>query len=190
PALTSFSMRWILSKVNYFMLDGSGCQARAQFRRDLDAFAAGSPQTTAMVARTASLSEEDIWHVQVSDGDIPIVSLEQLDDLFRLDLIDDNVNDWQPGMPNWQPLKVIAGMDEDELKQVPPVSRPPPAPPKRMAAPDPFASTAWAPAPSFAPASFAPVTSNLSTEPIYRYPTSSGSFGKVALVLVAVVGLA
>lgn len=144
-----------------------------------------------MVARTASLNDEDIWHVQVADGDVRIVSLEQLDDLFRLDLIDDNVNVWQPGMPAWQPLKVVAGMDEDELKQVPPVSRPPPAPPKRTApAADPFARTAWAPTPSFAPpASLGPVTQNLE-DLAYRPRPPGGSLGKWVIGLVAVAGIA
>ncbi|HEY4160165.1 MAG TPA: hypothetical protein VGM29_18760 [Polyangiaceae bacterium] len=140
-----------------------------------------------MVARTASLNEEDIWHVQVSDGDIRVVTVDQLDDLFRLDLIDESVNVWQPGMPTWQPLKVVAGMDEQSLKQVPPVSRPPPAPPKRATQPEPISVAPWA-APNFALSSFGPAVTSDIPNP-YQSRSSGGGFGRVVLGLLAVAGI-
>ncbi|WP_437486833.1 DUF4339 domain-containing protein [Sorangium sp. So ce1014] len=54
---------------------------------------------------------ETLWHVAVTPDDIKVLTLEKLDDLFRLDLIDESTKIWRPGMAAWQPLGVVAGID-------------------------------------------------------------------------------
>ena len=59
-------------------------------------------------------NEADLWHVEVEPGKDQVVTLEQLDDMFRLDLIHANTRVWQPGMSEPMPLSVVAGIDEEE----------------------------------------------------------------------------
>src|SRR3954469_6681866 len=72
--------------------------------------------------------DADKWHVQLAPDEVKVVSLEQLDDLFRLSLVDSETHVWQTGMTEWQPLRVIAGLDE---QPAPPPKRGPPKPPTR-----------------------------------------------------------
>ncbi|MEO7033825.1 MAG: DUF4339 domain-containing protein, partial [Polyangiaceae bacterium] len=111
----------------------------------------------------------DKWHVAVAPDDVKVVSLEQLDDLFRLSIVDAETKVWQEGMTEWLPLRVIAGIDDDAPEpQEPQRTRPrPPAPrsaepaprsappPPRSAAPTPRSAPppprSAAPAPHSAP---------------------------------------
>lgn len=61
---------------------------------------------------------EDMWHVQIEPGEIKTVTLEQLDDMYRLELISASTLVWQPGMPKALPLSVIAGIEDDEEDEV------------------------------------------------------------------------
>ena len=88
-----------------------------------DDWSAGSPQPRV---------ENDKWHVQLSSDEVKIVSLEQLDDLFRLSIVDSETQVWQTGMTAWQPLRVIAGLEEEPAPQP---KRGPPKPPTRAASP-------------------------------------------------------
>jgi hypothetical protein len=78
------------------------------------------------------MADEDLWHVRIAPDEVKILSLEKLDDLFRLDVIDGDVLVWQAGMDEWLPLRVVAGIgdEEDEEPEVVeiPVSEPPPRP--------------------------------------------------------------
>ena len=80
---------------------------------------------------------EDQWHVALAPGEIKVVSLEQLDDLFRLSIVDAETKVWQDGMSDWQPLRVIAGLDEAPVAESkrthpkPPSPRSAPPPPRR-----------------------------------------------------------
>ncbi|WP_438041788.1 DUF4339 domain-containing protein [Sorangium sp. So ce128] len=67
-----------------------------------------------------------------------MLTLDKLDDLFRLDVIDETTKIWRPGMAAWQPLGVVAGIEptppEPAQVQGPPPStarRGPPPPPAR-----------------------------------------------------------
>jgi len=98
--------------------------------------------------------DDDLWHVRIAPDDVKQLTLEQLDDLFRLEVIEADTLLWQPGMTEWLPLSVVAGLDEEaaETEKVSiPVSAPPPrpvAPPKQLAQ----TATAWPPrAASLAP---------------------------------------
>ncbi|MBN1606816.1 MAG: DUF4339 domain-containing protein [Polyangiaceae bacterium] len=57
--------------------------------------------------------EEQPWSVVVAPGEIKQLSLEQLDDWYRLDLIDAGTLVWRPEMPSWQPLGVVAGIETE-----------------------------------------------------------------------------
>lgn len=120
---------------------------------------------------SAPAGEKDLWHVLVAPGDTKVLSLDQLDDFFRLDVINGSTPVWQPGMKAWLPLSVVAGLDdeEDESEErapapparpaprtpAPPTRAPrkPPAPPSRAAS-----HAAPAPVPTPPPRTTAPPT--------------------------------
>lgn len=54
----------------------------------------------------------DLWHVRLAPDEEKVLTLEQVDDLFRLDMIDETTMLWQEGMPEWLPLSVVAGLDD------------------------------------------------------------------------------
>ena len=62
------------------------------------------------VSNPPPIVEDDKWHVEFEPNEVKIVSLEQLDDLFRLSIVDSETKVWQAGMAEWQPLRVIAGL--------------------------------------------------------------------------------
>jgi hypothetical protein len=65
-------------------------------------------------------TEEDLWHVAVNPEEVKIMTLEKLDDLFRLSIVDAETRVWQPGMDAWVPLGVIAGIEsETEVSEFP-----------------------------------------------------------------------
>ena len=76
-----------------------------------------------------SAEAEDLWHVRVAPDDVKILTLEQVDDLFRLEVIDEDTQLWQEGMTEWLPLRVVAGLDDEEAPSLPPISAPPPRSP-------------------------------------------------------------
>jgi hypothetical protein len=99
------------------------------------------------------------------------LTLEQLDDLFRLDVISADTQIWQEGMDEWLPLSVVAGLGDDEPPISIPVSAPPPRSAQRIAA---TTSTAWppvatAPAPA-AVSSWPPAVSFGTTAPLSTRP--------------------
>ncbi|WP_437877161.1 DUF4339 domain-containing protein [Sorangium sp. So ce513] len=82
---------------------------------------------------------ETLWHVAVAPDDIKVLTLDKLDDLFRLDLIDESTKIWRPGMATWQPLGVVAGLDTEtpEPAPSPAPGRPGPVIPRAMDSDDP-----------------------------------------------------
>ncbi len=61
--------------------------------------------------------EEETWHVLMGPGDVKAVSLDRLNDLYRLDVIDDRTYVWKLGMATWQPLFLVIGGSEDEQEE-------------------------------------------------------------------------
>jgi hypothetical protein len=102
----------------------------------------------------------EVWHVAVSWDDIKTMTVDQLDDAFRLDIVDASTSVWKEGMDEWLPLGVIAGLDaadeddEEEISQVevvwPMASALPQVP--RLPAPSPAPVLRAVPAPAPAPA--------------------------------------
>jgi hypothetical protein len=81
----------------------------------------------------------------MSHDEVKQLTLEQLDDLFRLEVIEADTLLWQPGMTEWLPLSVVAGLEDEEPNPVNiPVSLPPPRPLPR-ATPMTQTQTAWPP---------------------------------------------
>jgi hypothetical protein len=114
-----------------------------------------------------SAEAEDLWHVRVAPDDVKILTLEQVDDLFRLEVIDEDTMLWQDGMDEWLPLRVIAGLDDEEAPSPPPISAPPPPPPRSPA----LAQTApWPPPPAASQRPLPPAT--LPPPPSIRPPLS------------------
>ena len=62
----------------------------------------------------AKASDGESWSVLMGPGDVRVLSLEQLDDFFRLGVIDEETYVWQDGMSGWSQLSAILGADEEE----------------------------------------------------------------------------
>jgi hypothetical protein len=133
---------------------------------------------------------EDLWHVRLGADDVKRLSLEQLDDLFRLDVISADTQVWQEGMEEWLPLSVVAGLGDEQPESVSiPVSQPPPPTARRAAAttqmgwPPPAAppASSWPP-PAIMPSVPAPPsrTTGVTTRPP---PPSARSHAPLAPVM-------
>ncbi len=112
---------------------------------------------------TASFADHEIWHVLIASDDMKRMNVEQLDDAFRLSLVDASTMVWKAGMKTWQSLGAVAGLDDEPETVVRWIEPPPPPRPKARPAPRP-PSRAPAPAsfhtaitPVFAPQLVAPV---------------------------------
>jgi len=57
--------------------------------------------------------DEDSWHVELAPGEVKVLSLEQVDDLYRLEIIDESTRLWQPGMRGWTRLGIVAGIEPE-----------------------------------------------------------------------------
>lgn len=97
---------------------------------------------------TASFADQEIWHVLVASDDMKRMNVDQLDDAFRLDIVDASTLVWKAGMRTWQRLGSLAGIEDEPetitkqmtpetLAQLMPMHPPPPAPRPRSIAPKP-----------------------------------------------------
>jgi len=60
-----------------------------------------------------SAASEDVWFVAVSSDDIKQMSVDQLDEAFRLGVITAETAVWTEGMEAWAPLGEVADLDAD-----------------------------------------------------------------------------
>ncbi|MDX2053168.1 MAG: GYF domain-containing protein [Polyangiaceae bacterium] len=60
---------------------------------------------------------EENWQVQFSDGDTRTLTLEKLDDFYRLGIIDDATLVWQQGMEGWETLGSVLGVEPEAPAQ-------------------------------------------------------------------------
>lgn len=58
------------------------------------------------------LGSDEIWHVQLRDGEVRPVSLDELDAAFQSGIIDANAQVFAPGATTWTTLGAIAGLDD------------------------------------------------------------------------------
>lgn len=134
-------------------------------------------------------ANKEIWHVQLSSGEIRVMSLEQLDEAFHDGVVSENTFIYQAGMNDWIKLGALAGLDGDEESPAPEngdaVTIPMPPPPHPivldvtptthvLSAPPPAVAGAGAlslaPPPSFAAAALA---SNAAVGPNSMAPLAS-----------------
>jgi hypothetical protein len=108
---------------------------------------------------TASLADHEIWHVLIASDDMKRMNVEQLDDAFRLSLVDASTMVWKAGMKTWQSLGAVAGIDDEPETIVRPLAPPPPPRPMGRPVPRP---------PSRAPA---PATFHTAVTPVFSPPT-------------------
>jgi hypothetical protein len=59
-------------------------------------------------------ASEDVWFVAVSSDDIKQMTIDQLDEAFRLGVITAQTAVWTEGMEAWAPLGEVADLDGDE----------------------------------------------------------------------------
>lgn len=102
----------------------------------------GGAQTTEPAS--VSNSEPNTWRVMLAKDDIKVMSRAQLDDAYRLSIIDDDTAVWGPGMKDWQALGVALSSPPPPASPPPPVRSAPPPPllqglssPPRHSAPPP-----------------------------------------------------
>jgi hypothetical protein len=132
----------------------------------------------------ASTASEDVWFVAVASDDIKQMSVDQLDEAFRLGVISAETQVWTEGMEGWAPLGEVADLDgadsadsssaHDDEEETSIARMEYDSPAQQAAAPS-YASAAaqQSTAQSFqngfasGPSSFAPVTSSYA-------PTASG----------------
>lgn len=67
-----------------------------------------------MSAQTAHAEVEESWFVAFGPNDVRTLSLEQLDDAYRLDVINEETLVCSTTMNNWVPLGVVVGSDAAE----------------------------------------------------------------------------
>lgn len=112
---------------------------------------------------TASFADNEIWHVMIASDDMKRMNVDQLDDAFRLSLVDASTMVWKAGMKTWQRLGSIADLEdepEDSVTRMRHQPAPPP-PPRPLARPVPKP-----PSPSRVPASF-----HTAVTPVFAAPT-------------------
>ena len=59
-------------------------------------------------------ASEDVWFVAVSSDDIKQMTIDQLDEAFRLGVITAQTAVWTEGMEAWAPLGEVADLDGDD----------------------------------------------------------------------------
>jgi hypothetical protein len=63
--------------------------------------------------------EAELWFVLLADDEVKRMTLEQLDDAYRLDIVDAKTRVWRPGMREWDTLGKVA-----DLGRLTPTPRP------------------------------------------------------------------
>lgn len=62
----------------------------------------------------ASTASEDVWFVAVASDDIKQMTVDQLDEAFRLGVISAETQVWTEGMESWAPLGEVADLDGED----------------------------------------------------------------------------
>jgi hypothetical protein len=59
-------------------------------------------------------AEDGLWYVAIASDDIKTMTLDQLDDAFRLGVISAETSVWTEGMEAWAPLREVAGLEDGD----------------------------------------------------------------------------
>jgi hypothetical protein len=70
----------------------------------------------------ANAASEDVWFVAVASDDIKQMTVDQLDEAFRLGVISAQTQVWTEGMESWAPLGEVADLDGADASDSPSVS--------------------------------------------------------------------
>jgi hypothetical protein len=93
---------------------------------------AGWAQLSTLIGEEPDDVEEDTWYAALEPGNVKQLTLEQLDDYFRCDIINEQTPIWKEGMTQWLPLATVAGIEAPVRVTAPaPVTRPQ-APPTQV----------------------------------------------------------
>lgn len=65
-------------------------------------------------AADKSAGEDGLWYVAIASDDIKTMTLDQLDDAFRLGVITAETSVWTEGMEAWAPLREVAGLEDGD----------------------------------------------------------------------------
>src|SRR5262249_8245150 len=57
---------------------------------------------------------DDVWHVQLSGGELRVLTLDQLDDAFQRGIVTKDTFVYQAGMDDWIKLKDLAGLGDGD----------------------------------------------------------------------------
>ena len=60
-----------------------------------------------------SVADNELWHVLLASDDMKRMNVDQLDDAFRLSLIDGSTLVWKDGMERWRRLGSVADLEEE-----------------------------------------------------------------------------
>jgi uncharacterized protein DUF4339 len=58
--------------------------------------------------------EDGLWYVAIASDDIKTMTLDQLDEAFRLGVISAETSVWTEGMEAWAPLREVAGLEDGD----------------------------------------------------------------------------
>jgi hypothetical protein len=136
-------------------------------------------------------SAGDLWHVQLPNGDVLVMTLDQLDDAFQKGVIHERSHVLKQGTTTWSTLAAVAGLDEPEAVAAPAPVAAAPAPAPVAAAPvaKPFVPVSQPISVPPAAYSMRPVVSEISDfelDDLHFKPRKRGRY--VALALVAILG--
>src|SRR5690606_10108085 len=60
-----------------------------------------------------SVADNELWHVLLASDDMKRMNVDQLDDAFRLSLIDGSTLVWKDGMERWRRLGSVADLEQE-----------------------------------------------------------------------------
>jgi hypothetical protein len=100
----------------------------------------------------------------IAADDMKRMNVEQLDDAFRLSLVDASTMVWKAGMKTWQSLGAVAGIDDEPEDSITRHMSAPPPPPRPMARPVPR------------PPSRAPTSFHTAVTPVFAAPLMAPVF--------------
>lgn len=148
---------------------------------------AGWAQLSTLIGEEPDDADEDTWYAAVEPGSIKQLTLEQLDDYFRCDIINEQTPIWKEGMTQWLPLGTVAGIEAPARAAVQPAARPQtqPAPAARSQAPQAQAAQVST-VKSVVPAYTMPLTTSAPPLAVSIAPAATKSAGERWLLRLAI----
>jgi hypothetical protein len=137
---------------------------------------------------TATSADNETWHVLMAADDMKRMNVEQLDDAFRLSLIDASTLVWQAGMQGWRRLGSIVDVEDDPEESIETWASSAPRQPVAYASQAQLLAPVYAPVTSaIDPSVFSQRRAQLPEEVDFRRASASAHWGRwlVALLLIS-----